>query len=72
VPSPPANDVLLLAVSQLHGLLRRERGQALAEYGLVVALIAVGVVVPTVIIFRDALADVFATVGTCLAEGCGG
>ena len=40
-------------------LIGRESGQALAEYGLILTLVAVGVVIPTVIIMRTALAGAF-------------
>ena len=61
-----------LFVARLAGAIQSQRGQTLAEYGLILALIAVGVVLPTVLIFRDALSGSFDAVTTCLVEGCGG
>ena len=49
----------------------RERGQTLAEYGLLLTLVAVGVIAPTVILMRTALADAFASATNCiLNSGC--
>ncbi len=48
------------------GLIRRERGQTLAEYGLILTLVAVGVVVPTMIIMRTALAGAFGSATDCI------
>ena len=60
-----------LLVARLADAIRSQRGQTLAECGLILALVAVGVVVPTVIIFRDALSASFEAVTTCLVGGCG-
>ena len=50
---------------------RGEYGQTLAEYGLLLTLVAVGVVVPTLILMRTALAGAFTDVGNCLlGTGC--
>ncbi len=48
----------------------RELGQALAEYSLILTVIAVGVVVPTMLIFRDALGAGFASAAGCLTGSC--
>ena len=44
----------------------QEHGQTLAEYGLLLTLVAVGVVVPTLIIMRTALASAFGDATSCL------
>ena len=50
---------------------RGEYGQTLAEYGLLLTLVAVGVVVPTLILMRTALAGAFTDVADCiLGTGC--
>jgi Flp pilus assembly pilin Flp len=45
---------------------RDEDGQTLAEYGLIVAIIAVAVVIAAGIAFRGAIADAFNSAGSCL------
>ena len=62
-----------LAIAQLTaaligrmGQMPRERGQTLAEYGLLLTLVAVGVVVPTMILMRTALAGAFGSVTDCI------
>ena len=44
-----------------------EEGQTLAEYSLIITVIAVGVVVTSVAVFRGALAGAFTTVADCIA-----
>jgi Flp pilus assembly pilin Flp len=61
-----------LLVARLAAAAQSQRGQTLAEYSLILALIAVGVVLPTVLIFRGALSASFDAVTACLVEGCGG
>ena len=48
------------------GQIQRERGQTLAEYGLLLALITVGVAVPTMILMRTALAGAFGSATDCI------
>ena len=48
------------------GQMPRERGQTLAEYSLLLALVAVGVAVPTMIIMRTALAGAFGSATDCI------
>lgn len=43
-----------------------EDGQTLAEYGLIVSVIAVGVIVPSMLLFREALADAFQSATDCM------
>ncbi len=67
------NTLALLALATLHGMRARladQRAQTLAEYSLVLTLVAVGVVVPTLILFRTALADAFDSATACLSSGC--
>ncbi len=55
----------------LRAAILREEGQTLAEYGLLLTLVAVGVVVPTLILMRTALAGAFTDVADCLlGTGC--
>ncbi len=57
----------------LRGLLVRTRdedGQTLAEYGLIVTLIAVAVTVLALIVFRGALIDSFSAATNCLNGSC--
>ena len=50
--------------------LSRDRGQTLAEYGLILTLVAVGVVIPTMLLFREALIDAFTAAADCLNGSC--
>ncbi len=62
----------VLAVGSLVRVTARgEYGQTLAEYSLLLTLVAVGVVVPTLILMRTALAGAFTDVADCiLGTGC--
>ena len=55
---------------RIYTLLTRERAQTLAEYGLIISLVAVGVVIPTMLLFRGALADAFNSATNCLDGTC--
>ena len=55
-----------LLLVKLANLFASQRAQTLAEYGLLLSLVAVGVVIPTVIIFRVALIDAINSATTCL------
>ena len=57
-----------LLVARLADAIKSQRGQTLAEYSLILGLVAVGVVVPTVVIFREALSATFDTVTICLSR----
>ncbi len=61
---------LSLPVLRLLGLLNQPRGQTLAEYGLLVTLIAVAVVVAGMLVFRNELVGAFNTSSGCLDGGC--
>jgi Flp pilus assembly pilin Flp len=52
------NEALLRLMVGLQGL-RKEEGQTLAEYGLIMAVIAVAVIVGAVIAFRGAIITAF-------------
>ena len=57
---------VLSAAEQLHGIVRGERAQTLAEYSLLLTLVGVGVVVPTMLLFREALAGAFSNASACI------
>ncbi len=44
-----------------------EEGQTLAEYSLIITVIAVGVVVTSMVVFRGALAGAFSTAAECIS-----
>ncbi len=47
-----------------------EKGQTLAEYGLIMAVIAVAVVVTAVTLFRGAIVTAFNSAASCLDGTC--
>ncbi len=47
----------------------RERGQTLAEYGLLLTVVSVAVIAPTVILMRTALAAAFTSAANCMSGG---
>lgn len=61
---------LLQAFASVSRALTVERGQTLAEYGLILTLVAVGVVIPTMLIFREQLIGAYASATQCLDGGC--
>ena len=67
------NEALLRILTGWHGLQARaqdEDGQTLAEYGLIMAVIAVSVVVLAVTVFRNAIAAAFNGAINCLDGTC--
>ena len=67
------NEALLRVIAGVHGLHARtkdEEGQTLAEYGLIMAVIAVLVVVTAVVAFRDAIVTAFNNATNCLDGSC--
>ena len=67
------NDALLRALTGWHELQARlsdEEGQTLAEYGLIMAVIAVATVVAAVIAFRGAIINAFNGAVDCLDGSC--
>ena len=70
------NEAILRVMVGLNGLQDRlsdEEGQTLAEYGLIMAVIAVAVVVGAGVLFRTALVGAFNAATNCLngtTTGC--
>ncbi len=67
------NEALLRALTGWHELrirLQDEEGQTLAEYGLIMAVIAVAVVVSAVVVFRGAIVTAFNGAVDCLDGSC--
>jgi Flp pilus assembly pilin Flp len=65
------NEAILRMLTGYQGLQARlsdEKGQTLAEYGLIMALIAVAVVVTAVIAFRGAIIGAFNNATDCLGN----
>lgn len=52
------------------GALRREEGQTLGEYALLISLVAVGVAVTALIAFRDQFAAGYDSMSDCLHGLC--
>jgi Flp pilus assembly pilin Flp len=57
---------LLYRLQAIASSTRDERGQTLAEYGMIIALIATAVVVLAVFTFKDAIVGSFNGAETCL------
>ena len=67
------NEALLRALTgwqNLQARLQDEEGQTLAEYGLIMAVIAVAVVVIAVVAFRTAIIGAFNGAIDCLDGSC--
>ena len=67
------NEALLRALTGFQNLQTRmkdEDGQTLAEYGLIMAVIAVAVVVIAVTVFRNAIVTAFNSAVDCLDGSC--
>ena len=62
-------DAALWLVVRLQGL-SAERGQTLAEYGLIVSVIAVGAVILGMIAFRNTLVTGWNAMSDCLNGAC--
>lgn len=63
-------DLVLRVTARLHGLVYEERAQTMGEYGLLVSVVGVSVVIIGIIAFRTQLAAGFATMANCLAGSC--
>ena len=64
----------LVAIKMIQVKTQDEDGQTLAEYGLIMAVIAVAVVVSAGVLFRGAIVGAFTKATDCLngtAAGCG-
>jgi Flp pilus assembly pilin Flp len=67
------NEAMLRILAGWHGLQARaqdDEGQTLAEYGLIMAVIAVAVVVLAVTVFRNAIVTAFNSAVNCLDGTC--
>lgn len=64
------DDAVLPLIAWFHEALRSERGQTLAEYSLITTIVAVGVTVLGLVVFRNQLAGAFAAVAGCLGGDC--
>ena len=68
------NEALLRVLTfngfQIQARMKEEHGQTLAEYGLIMAVIAVAVVVTAVIAFRTAILAAFNCAIDCLDGAC--
>ncbi len=60
----------LVAIRGLESRVRDEEGQTLAEYGLIMAVIAVAVVIAAVVAFRGAIVAAFDQATNCLDGSC--
>jgi Flp pilus assembly pilin Flp len=63
-------EAVYAAFARAHGLLLTDRGQTLAEYGLIIAAIGVGVMIPAALLFREQLASAFNSATPCLLGSC--
>ena len=61
---------VLVAISALENKIKDEEGQTLAEYGLIMAVIAIAVVVAAVVAFRGAIVTAFNKATVCLSGSC--
>jgi Flp pilus assembly pilin Flp len=60
----------LVALQSFEARMKDEHGQTLAEYGLIMAVIAVAVVVAAVVAFRGAIVTAFNSATGCLDGNC--
>lgn len=63
-------EAVLGLVAYAQGRLCTERGQTLAEYGLITTLIAVAVVLSAVTVFREVLIAAFNSATDCMNGSC--
>ena len=61
---------VLVALQGIESKVKDEEGQTLAEYGLIMAVIAVAVVVAAVVAFRGAIVTAFSSATNCLDGTC--
>ncbi len=63
-----------LAIAQLTaafiGQIPRERGQTLAEYSLIMTVIAIAVTISALIVFRTQIGEIFDAATSCLSGTC--
>ena len=60
----------LVALQGVEAATRDEDGQTLAEYGLIMAVIAVAVIASAAIAFRTAIVGAFNSATACLSGSC--
>lgn len=61
---------VLAALQGIESKVKDEEGQTLAEYGLIMAVIAVAVIVAAGIAFRGAITSAFNSATNCLDGSC--
>ena len=61
---------VLVALQGIESKVKDEEGQTLAEYGLIMAVIAVAVVAAAAVAFRGAIIGAFKGATTCLSGSC--
>ncbi len=61
---------IMVALRDLQSRISDEEGQTLAEYGLIMAVIAVAVVAAAAVAFRGAIIGAFSNATTCLSGSC--
>jgi Flp pilus assembly pilin Flp len=61
---------VLVALQSIESKVKDEEGQTLAEYGLIMAVIAVAVVAAAAIAFREAIIGAFSNATDCLSGSC--
>jgi Flp pilus assembly pilin Flp len=61
---------VLTALNLLYSRTEDEEGQTLAEYGLILSVIAVATIVLAVVAFRDAISGAFNDATGCLDGSC--
>jgi len=61
---------VFVALQGIESKVKDEEGQTLAEYGLIMAVIAVAVVIVAVVAFRTAIIAAFTSATDCLDGSC--
>jgi Flp pilus assembly pilin Flp len=61
---------ILVAIRDLESRISDDEGQTLAEYGLIMAVIAVAVISLAVVAFRGAIVAAFSSATNCLSGSC--
>jgi len=61
---------VFVALQGLESKVKDEEGQTLAEYGLIMAVIAVAVIAAAAVAFRQGIINAFTSATTCLSGSC--
>jgi Flp pilus assembly pilin Flp len=61
---------VLVALQSIESKVKDEEGQTLAEYGLIMAVIAVAVIAAAAVAFRGAIINAFNGATKCLSGSC--